>query len=217
MDFLEKGRISFNNIKFVVLDEADRMLDMGFVTEIDKMMNHSTMPGLVDRQTLLFSATFPEEVRTWHSIRSYSYIIAIFCSNFCQLSHKSMLPSQQIQNLAAKYLNNYVFYVVGTVGAANTDVVQVVESVQRNQKREILLNKLRDFISENGERSFFLISVSLEILRCYINRSKLWNRHFGYLINRSLSAYIRKVYCFIYTQPNTRCWCSWKLNGQQTS
>lgn len=64
MDFLEKGRISFNNIKFVVLDEADRMLDMGFVTEIDKMMNHSTMPGLVDRQTLLFSATFPEEVRT---------------------------------------------------------------------------------------------------------------------------------------------------------
>lgn len=84
-----------------------------------------------------------------------------------------MLPSQQIQNLAAKYLNNYVFYVVGTVGAANTDVVQVVESVQRNQKREILLNKLRDFISENGERSFFLISVSLEILRCYINRSKL--------------------------------------------
>lgn len=65
MDFLEKGRIGFSRVKFVVLDEADRMLDMGFLPEIKKMMGHPTMPSPGDRQTLLFSATFPEDVRLY--------------------------------------------------------------------------------------------------------------------------------------------------------
>lgn len=52
--------------------------------------------------------------------------------------------------MASAYLNNYVFYVVGTVGAANTDVVQEVVNVQRNQKRETLVNKLSDVISQDG-------------------------------------------------------------------
>lgn len=43
MDFVNRGRVAFSSVRFVVLDEADRMLDMGFLPEMEKMMNHPTM------------------------------------------------------------------------------------------------------------------------------------------------------------------------------
>jgi hypothetical protein len=43
VDFVNKGRITFSSIRFIVLDEADRMLDMGFMPEIERIMSHSTM------------------------------------------------------------------------------------------------------------------------------------------------------------------------------
>merc|ERR1719228_336593 len=67
LDFVERGRVSFANCKYLVLDEADRMLDMGFMPEIQKMVEDPNMPKNGqdgDRQTLMFSATFPDEVQT---------------------------------------------------------------------------------------------------------------------------------------------------------
>ena len=52
-----------DNIKYFILDEADRMLDMGFGPEIKKVVTNYTMPSKENRQTLMFSATFPEEVQ----------------------------------------------------------------------------------------------------------------------------------------------------------
>ena len=63
MDFLDKGKISFEKVKYLVLDEADRMLDMGFHPEVVKMVEHSSMPKKGERRTLMFSATFPEAVQ----------------------------------------------------------------------------------------------------------------------------------------------------------
>jgi ATP-dependent RNA helicase RhlE len=58
IDHLEKNNVSFDQIEVLVLDEADRMLDMGFAPQIQKIV------AQVDkyRQTLLFSATMPPEV-----------------------------------------------------------------------------------------------------------------------------------------------------------
>lgn len=42
-DFVEKGIIKFSSVKFFVLDEADRMLDMGFKPDIESVLKHSTM------------------------------------------------------------------------------------------------------------------------------------------------------------------------------
>lgn len=63
VDLLERGRVSLAAIKFLVLDEADRMLDMGFEPQIRRIVEGEDMPGVKDRQTLMFSATFPREIQ----------------------------------------------------------------------------------------------------------------------------------------------------------
>ncbi|CAK5272931.1 unnamed protein product [Mycena citricolor] len=63
VDLIERGRISLANIKYLVLDEADRMLDMGFEPQIRRIVQGEDMPGVHDRQTLMFSATFPRDIQ----------------------------------------------------------------------------------------------------------------------------------------------------------
>ena len=63
VDLIERGRISLANIKYLVLDEADRMLDMGFEPQIRRIVEGEDMPGIQGRQTLMFSATFPRDIQ----------------------------------------------------------------------------------------------------------------------------------------------------------
>ena len=59
LDFLNQTWVSLRRVRFLVLDEADRMLDMGFINDVDAIVRRAPM----SRQTLLFSATFPEEIK----------------------------------------------------------------------------------------------------------------------------------------------------------
>ena len=106
-------QIGLGKIKYLILDEADRMLDMGFEPEIRKLVETMGMPAKTERQTLMFSATFPEE----------------------------------IQKLAADFLNDYLFVTVGRVGAANTDITQNIFQVTQFEKRD----KLVSILNETGE------------------------------------------------------------------
>src|SRR5258706_11681988 len=58
LDHLERGSLKLEGVKTLVLDEADRMLDMGFLEDIKKVAKRCPK----ERQTLLFSATFPEAI-----------------------------------------------------------------------------------------------------------------------------------------------------------
>ncbi|XP_062509323.1 ATP-dependent RNA helicase DDX4-like isoform X2 [Corticium candelabrum] len=62
-DFVNRGKIGFEKVRHLILDEADRMLDMGFEPEIRRIVESMGMPGKTERQTLMFSATFPEEIQ----------------------------------------------------------------------------------------------------------------------------------------------------------
>ncbi|KAK3378493.1 ATP-dependent RNA helicase ded1 [Podospora didyma] len=63
VDLIERGRISLSCIQYLVLDEADRMLDMGFEPQIRRIVEGEDMPGVQNRQTLMFSATFPRDIQ----------------------------------------------------------------------------------------------------------------------------------------------------------
>jgi ATP-dependent RNA helicase RhlE len=60
-DHLERGNVDLSNVEVLVLDEADRMLDMGFKPQIDQILRRCRRTG---RQTLFFSATMPNSVKS---------------------------------------------------------------------------------------------------------------------------------------------------------
>ncbi|KAF5839182.1 P-loop containing nucleoside triphosphate hydrolase protein [Dunaliella salina] len=62
-DLIERGRIGLSGVRFLCLDEADRMLDMGFEPQIRRIVEQEDMMPAGQRQTLMFSATFPKEIQ----------------------------------------------------------------------------------------------------------------------------------------------------------
>jgi ATP-dependent RNA helicase DDX3X len=105
-DLIERARVSLSQVRYLALDEADRMLDMGFEPQIRRIVDEEDMPRTGERQTLLFSAAFPKE----------------------------------IQRMAADFLHNYIFLAVGRVGSSTDLIVQHVEYVSNNDKRQVLLD-----------------------------------------------------------------------------
>ncbi|XP_012734964.2 DEAD-box helicase 3 X-linked a isoform X9 [Fundulus heteroclitus] len=63
VDMMERGKIGLDHCNYLVLDEADRMLDMGFEPQIRRIVEQDTMPPKGMRQTMMFSATFPKEIQ----------------------------------------------------------------------------------------------------------------------------------------------------------
>ncbi|MFH0961556.1 MAG: DEAD/DEAH box helicase [archaeon] len=59
LDHISRGTINLSNVKVLVLDEVDRMLDMGFIEDIEQIV--SRVPR--ERQTMFFSATIPDKIR----------------------------------------------------------------------------------------------------------------------------------------------------------
>lgn len=62
-DIMERKKVSLSHVRYLVLDEADRMLDMGFEPQIRKIVEKEDMPRTGERQTLMFSATFPKPIQ----------------------------------------------------------------------------------------------------------------------------------------------------------
>jgi ATP-dependent RNA helicase RhlE len=58
LDHIQRGNVQLGRVKFLVLDEADRMLDMGFLPDVKRILSH--VPA--QRQTALFSATIPPQI-----------------------------------------------------------------------------------------------------------------------------------------------------------
>jgi ATP-dependent RNA helicase DDX3X len=74
VDIIERARVSLSQIRYLVLDEADRMLDMGFEPQIRRIVEGEDMPETGERRTLMFSATFPKEIQRLAASFLYDYI-----------------------------------------------------------------------------------------------------------------------------------------------
>ncbi|KLO17940.1 DEAD-domain-containing protein [Schizopora paradoxa] len=104
-EMLEKKKFTFDFCKYFCMDEADRMIDLGFEDEVRHIMSFFK----AQRQTLLFSATMPKK----------------------------------IQDFAQQSLIKPILVNVGRAGAANLDVLQVVEYVKQEAKMVYLLECLQ--------------------------------------------------------------------------
>ncbi|XP_056883902.1 probable ATP-dependent RNA helicase DDX4 [Takifugu flavidus] len=63
LDVIGRGKVGLSKVRYLVLDEADRMLDMGFEPDMRRLVGTPGMPSKENRQTLMFSATFPEDIQ----------------------------------------------------------------------------------------------------------------------------------------------------------
>ncbi|KAL2020374.1 hypothetical protein VTK56DRAFT_8503 [Thermocarpiscus australiensis] len=110
IDMLESGKTNLRRVTYLVLDEADRMLDMGFEPQIRKIISQIRP----DRQTLMWSATWPKEVRA---------LAADFLTDFIQVNIGSM-------DLAANH--------------RITQIVEVVNESEKRDKMIRHLEKIMD-------------------------------------------------------------------------
>ena len=116
LDFLNKGNFYLHNCRQICLDEADRMIDLGFEEELRGILGH----GKSKMQMLLFSATMPNSIR----------------------------------DFAMQALQDPILINVGRAGAANLNIVQEVELVDKNKRLEAIL----DALQKNAPPVFFIIS-----------------------------------------------------------
>jgi ATP-dependent RNA helicase RhlE len=100
LDHQGQGNLNFSQLEVLILDEADRMLDMGFIRDIQKIL--ALLPA--NRQTLLFSATFTDEIK----------------------------------QLASKFLKNPALVEITAQNTAAELVKQIVHPVDRERKRALL-------------------------------------------------------------------------------
>nr|AFI61840.1 vasa [Lateolabrax japonicus] len=63
LDMIGRGKVGLSKLRYFVLDEADRMLDMGFEPDMRRLVGSPGMPSKENRQTLMFSATYPEDIQ----------------------------------------------------------------------------------------------------------------------------------------------------------
>ncbi len=105
IDHTERGKVLLTGVQVLVVDEADRMLDMGFIPDIERIVKLTPFT----RQTLLFSATMPKE----------------------------------IEDLAAKFLQNPERVEVAKRSSAAETVTQAVCTVRTEDKREALRQLIR--------------------------------------------------------------------------
>ncbi|KAI8420008.1 hypothetical protein MSG28_008606 [Choristoneura fumiferana] len=152
-DFVDRNRVSFDSIRFVVLDEADRMLDMGFMPSVEKMMQHATMVAVDQRQTLMFSATFPED----------------------------------IQHLAGRFLNNYLFVAVGIVGGASADVEQIFHQMLTSSIHGDRMQRERELALQNFKSGHHCILVATAVAARGLGRANLVLRRMPPLQNAGKS------------------------------
>ncbi|KAJ3571285.1 hypothetical protein NPX13_g5436 [Xylaria arbuscula] len=118
IDMLEGGKTNLRRVTYLVLDEADRMLDMGFEPQIRKIISQIRP----DRQTLMWSATWPKEVRA---------LASEFQTDFIQVNIGSM-------DLSANHRITQIVEVVSE-GEKRDRMIKHLEKIMDNKENKALI------------------------------------------------------------------------------
>lgn len=113
-DFVSTGIIDVTDVNCLVLDEADRMMQMGMETTIRAVVEQFGMPSTENRQTLMFSATFPEECQKMAADYLYEHVfitVGVLGGAVCTVEQKLLqVPPddkfQKLDELLNEWLDN---------------------------------------------------------------------------------------------------------------
>ncbi|MGL4434208.1 MAG: DEAD/DEAH box helicase [Giesbergeria sp.] len=133
LDLQQQGHLDLSTVEVLVLDEADRMLDMGFIHDVKKII--ALVPR--DKQSLLFSATFSDEIR--------------------ELANTLLRNPQSIQVTPRNTTVQRISQVIHPVGRAKKKQV-LLHIIQQNEWSQVLVftrtkfgaNNVADFLQKNG-------------------------------------------------------------------
>ncbi len=140
LDFVQSAWLSLRKLKYLVLDEADRMLDMGFIKDVDAILRKTPM----SRQTMLFSATIPDEI--------------------AELAERYLLHPEKVQTHQRTRVTrtvDHAFYPV----SKNEKEALLIELLRREKpKKTLIFMATREATSELGtalrRRRYDVISLS---------------------------------------------------------
>lgn len=139
--FLKDGLIALSKLKYLVLDEADRMIDDGFIPDVRQMMVHPTTTKKEDRQTLMFSATYPAKVQqvAGEFLRKGYYFVSTGTGD--------------------------------KIGGANEDIDQQILLVEKSQKRPKLVEILGTTDIKDRTMVFVDAKKTADFLASYLSQS----------------------------------------------
>lgn len=123
MDYLDSAKTNLRKCTFVCLDEADRMLDMGFEKDIRKIIGKVT--NGMTRQTLMFSATWPKEIRK-------------IASEFCTRNPVHIKIGETDSTNTVKGLT------------VNTDITQEIQVIQDSRTKFDALKKVLEKVTKDN-------------------------------------------------------------------
>ena len=141
LDVYQRRQISFSEVKFLILDEADRMLELGFEEQMDNIINSNktNMPSIEHRQSLLFSATFPRVIQALAQrfMKTKSYLLTVgrvgsTTKKLCQTVH--YVPNNEKSKMLMEILYEQIM----------TDLILIFV------KTKIDANLLHKIIIKNG-------------------------------------------------------------------
>lgn len=168
-DVLEKQKIKLFLTTFLVLDEADRMLDMGFSGQIRSIINDYDMPGnnndLKNRRHFGHSGSMGGGNKLEYQ-------------KYCQgeMKRQTIMFSatfrKEIQVLAKEYLCNYTYLLVGKVGSTHEYIKQNVVYVEEEEKGDYVVNLLQE--NNNGLTLIFVETKrKANIVERFLNNKRL--------------------------------------------
>uniref|UniRef100_A0A0D9WRU7 RNA helicase n=1 Tax=Leersia perrieri TaxID=77586 RepID=A0A0D9WRU7_9ORYZ len=146
VDMVERSKVSLEAIKYLVMDEADRMLDMGFEPQIRKVVDRMNMPRKSVRQTMLFSATFPPEIQRLASDFMSNYVFI----TVGRVGSSTDLIMQKVEFLSDGEKRGYLHNLLQkqSISVADSKMQQPLTLVFVETKREA--DSLRYWLFEQG-------------------------------------------------------------------
>lgn len=149
VDLIERGRISLQNIKYLVLDEADRMLDMGFEPQIRRIVEGEDMPPTQARQTLMFSATFPRDIQ----ILARDFLKDYIFLSVGRVGSTSENITQKVEYVEDVDKRSVLLDILHTHGASGLTLIFVETKRMADSLSDFLINQGFPATSIHGDRT----------------------------------------------------------------